>query len=445
MANSFATPTIVVNEALTILENNLVFGRLVDRRADSAFAAGSGATVNVRKRSSIAARQFAGSSVSQDAIAEVAVPVVLDHHMYVQIPLTTMDSAVNIKDLSQQVIEPAMVGHAQAIDAAIAALYRDVPYSTAMGGTKAVADIAAVGKELSLQKVPLSGRNLVMDPTSQAGYMVLDAFLNADKRNTDGAIRDAEMGRVLGLDCYMDQNIVTHVKGTVSSGSASGTAGESTVALASLSGATHTLKHGDVFTIAGDTQPYVVTADKTASASAIAACPIYPALKTSPSSAAITIVDTAGFNAIAFGQGAFCLASRPLAAPEGGARAVNQLQNITGGPGVEIHKTAGGIGIAVARSRQERSAPGESTPEDCTGGDLQSLSIVLGTKDEDEWDRAEGKQLVMSVITDIGWDSGGGNLVGRIRTLHFDKCGKLVDVGPEGDWVVLVPTESCSS
>lgn len=319
MANTIVTPILVVNEALTILENNLVFGKLVDRRTDNTFGSGTGDTVKVRKRSAIAARQFAGVAVDQDPIAETAVNVTLDHHMYIQIPLTTVDSAVNIRDLSQQVLEPAMVGHAQAIDAAIAALYKDTPYTAAMSSTKVVADIAGVSKQLSLNKAPLSGRKLVMDPTSQAGYVVLDAFLNADKRNTDGAIRDADMGRVLGLDCYMDQNISEHTKGTNTAANASGTAGESTVAFASCSAATATMKKGDVFTIAGDTQPYVVTADKTASGSAIAALPIWPALKTSPSTAAITVIDTNGFNAMAFTPDAFCLASKPLAPPQGGA------------------------------------------------------------------------------------------------------------------------------
>lgn len=126
------------------------------------------------------------------------------------------------------------------------------------------------------------------------------------------------------------------------------------------------------------------------------------------------------------------------------ARAANRVENITGGPGVEVHKTPGGIGIAVLKRKSERSAPGESEPEDCTGGDLQTLSFVVGTKDEDTWDRANGKRLSMSVLTDVGWDAVNGKIVGRIRSLSFDKCGKLSTVGAEGDWINLVSTESCS-
>lgn len=317
MSNTFVSPSLVAREALSVLANNLVLGNLVYTDVANDFKGGAGDTVNIRKPSSIAARQFAGTSVTQDAVTESKVPVKLDHHMYVQIPVTAEDLTMNITTFSEQVITPALIGHAQAIDAAIAALYKDVYTYGTVAGTPAVGDIAALGKLLSINKVPFTERRLVLDPTIHAKYVVLDAFLHAEKKGAVDAVRDAEIGRVLGLDCYTDQNILSHTKGTCTSANASGTAGESTVALASMSGATATMKQGDIFTIAGDTQPYVVTADKAGSASAIASLPIAPALKTSPSAAAITIIDTGGYNALAFHKTAFALAVRPLAAPMG--------------------------------------------------------------------------------------------------------------------------------
>lgn len=319
MANTFLTPQIVAREAMTVLQNNLVFANLVYRNTSSDFVNGVGDTVNVRLPQSIAARQFTGSAVDQDDVAELSVPVKLDHHMYVQIPVSTEDLSMNINNLSEQVIAPALIGHAQAIDAALAGLYADIYTYGTVAGTPAVSDIAAIGKLLSLNKVAFNGRNLVMDPTQHAKYIVLDAFLNADKRGGTGAIADAEIGRVLGLSCYEDQNVVTHTKGSNTAGSASGTAGASVVAIASCSAATATMKKGDIFTIADDAQTYVVTEDATASGSAIAALKIAPALKTSPSSKAITIVDTAKVNGLAFGPQAFCLATKPLPKPSGQA------------------------------------------------------------------------------------------------------------------------------
>ncbi len=126
------------------------------------------------------------------------------------------------------------------------------------------------------------------------------------------------------------------------------------------------------------------------------------------------------------------------------SRAVNRVTNMTGGPGIEVHKTAGGIAIFAIQKRGGRVGPvKESEPEDCTGGDLQTLSMVIGEQDEDTWDRSSKNPVKFSVITDIGWDSENGAIVGRLREIEADKCGKLKTVGAEGAWVTLVETDVC--
>lgn len=113
------------------------------------------------------------------------------------------------------------------------------------------------------------------------------------------------------------------------------------------------------------------------------------------------------------------------------------------GSGVHVQQAAGGTTVSV-RERGGRVRAGVQGV-DCSGGDEMALGCVIGTLDADEWDRTSGKRPVVSVLTDIGWDPTGGNIVGRIRTLHFDRCGKLEHVSGEGDWLVLVPTESCGT
>ena len=43
--------------------------------------------------------------------------------------------------------------------------------------------------------------------------------MEVDKAGTNEALRNANLGRLLGFDTYMDQNIKTHTKGTLSAGS----------------------------------------------------------------------------------------------------------------------------------------------------------------------------------------------------------------------------------
>jgi len=317
MANAFLTPELVAREALFILQNNLVFGNIVYKGVSPDFANGVGDTINVRKPSAIAARQFAGTQVTQDNIAETSVPVKLDHHMYVQIPITSEDLSMNIQRFSEQVITPALIGHAQAVDAAIAAEYFRIPFREAVSGTPAVSDIAKVGAGLSVNKVPFSGRRLVMHPTTHAKYIPLDAFLNADKRGGDiGAIRDAEIGRVLGLDCYVDQNIVKHVKGTYSAGKVSGAAGDTTVTISALNAPTATVATGDMFTVTGKPTVYTVIKGGTGSGSSVSV-DIFPGLADTESTTDLVLIDASGYNGLAFHETAFCLAMKPLAAPTG--------------------------------------------------------------------------------------------------------------------------------
>ena len=326
MPNTLLTPTLVAQTALDILENNLVFGNLVYRDYSGEFGY-SGSTVNVRKPATLTASAWNGSTVSAQAVTETAVPVVMDTVPDVTVNVTSKDWELNVKDFASQIVKPAAVAIAQYMDAMIAGCYMDFWATQAVTSTTTIGDFATIGKLLSDNKVPFNDRYLVLNTTNQAKYIQLPSILNAEKSGSTGALREASMGRILGLDTYMDQNIKTHVSGTLTTGNASGTAGDDFCSVASASAATATLKKGDVFTVAGDTQQYVVTANAAATSSAIAKLEIWPALKTSPSTAAITIVSVAGANSMAFHKNAIALVTRPLAPTQSGNKSATMSMN----------------------------------------------------------------------------------------------------------------------
>jgi len=75
---------------------------------------------------------------------------------------------------------------------------------------------------------------------------------------------------------------------------------------------TGTVVVGDIFTVAGDTQQYVVTANATASGNALAAVSFAPAAKVAwADDAAVTFVASHTPN-LAFQRGAFALATAPF-------------------------------------------------------------------------------------------------------------------------------------
>lgn len=319
MPNTLLTPSVIAKEAIMVLLNNMVLAGLVHRDFEGEFVK-RGDTITVRKPATFVANEYNGSSINIQDATETGVAVKMDKLVDVSFKLTAKEMTLSLQDFSEQFIVPAMNAHAQYLDALVASLYIDIPYFVNVSGTPAIGDFANIGAVMNQNKAPLVNRNLALDPITHAKYVVLDAVLHADKAGSTEALRTASMGKVLGLDSYMDQNIKTHTKGTVTAGNATGTAGQSTLALASVTPATGTLKKGDVFTIAGDTGMYVVTADATAAAGAIASLAIYPALGTSPAAAAITVVTNVRQN-LAFHKNAFALVTRPLELPLGAAKA----------------------------------------------------------------------------------------------------------------------------
>ena len=63
-------------------------------------------------------------------------------------------------------------------------------------------------EKLNIAKAPVDGRKLVMAPTSETAMLKTDLFLKANERGDGGtALENAILGRILGFDTYMDQNV----------------------------------------------------------------------------------------------------------------------------------------------------------------------------------------------------------------------------------------------
>ncbi len=315
--NTLLTPQIIAREALMVLRNNMVFAGLVYRDYSNEFAK-VGDTVTVRKPATFTAAAWNGSTVDVQDATESGVDVKMDTIIDVSFAVTSREMALSIQDFSTQFIQPAMLAHAQKLDEMLAALYKDIPYNCAVSATPAISDLAAVGRIMNQNKVPMAGRNLVVDPITQAKYVVLPSILNAEKSGSTDALRNASMGRVLGLDTYMDQNIASHTAGA---GTVKIDFGDGYVAGTTeihVDGVTTALKVGDLLTIANN--QYVV---KVAGALATADqdITIYPGLKAAVANDDAITVQASHVANLAFHKNAFALVTRPLAAPQGAAKA----------------------------------------------------------------------------------------------------------------------------
>jgi hypothetical protein len=232
---------------------------------------------------------------------------------------------LNVEDFGAQFLKPAMAAIADGIDKKVLELYKDIPYSFDISGTPVKEDIIALDKIMNILRVPQQDRRLVMSPAGKASYVGLDAFLNAEKRGSTEAIRNANLGHVLGFDTFMDQNVWNHTEGDLAgTATITGAAGALTGTIAS-GGNAKTIKRGDKFAIATLTEaaPYnqfVCTEDMTTTSGGAGTLKFYPALPEGGITAQVITVDAQGDENLAFHKNAFALVVRPLAKVMDGTR-----------------------------------------------------------------------------------------------------------------------------
>lgn len=208
MANTLLTPQVIAMEALAILRNQLVFAELVHTDYANEFVK-VGDTITVRKPATLVANDFAGTITSQD-LTETGVTVQLNKFKDVSVALTSKQETLELKDFARQVIEPAMVALAQQIDSDLAQfIVAQAPVSVEeTSATPAnLASIAALGKALDVAKAPMTERHLVLSPEHKYRYALTDVLSKVSYAGTNETLREAMLGKVYGMNTYMDQNL----------------------------------------------------------------------------------------------------------------------------------------------------------------------------------------------------------------------------------------------
>ena len=228
MANTILTSDILAREALLILENNLVMGNLVDRRYEGEFSSGrQGDAIRIRRPASFSVNEFTNNgsnTVPTQAATEFSTTLTLEKFFDVSFQVTAKEMALSIDDFSANLMQPAMAAMAQQLDSYILSKHVEIGGNAekAAAGTQIsdLADVAKVVQRLNEQKAPMSGRSLVVSPKVMTALFGITEFTQAQQRGDGGsALREASLGRFMGLDIYMDQNVTTHTAGTMRSDS----------------------------------------------------------------------------------------------------------------------------------------------------------------------------------------------------------------------------------
>lgn len=209
MANTFLTPDIIAREALMVLRNNAVMANLVYRDYSDDFAK-VGDTITVRKPATFEAKEFDGTGITIQDAAEGGVTVKLDKYLDVSFAVTSAEMTLDIENFSEQLLKPAMQAFADKVDAYLLGLAsgvtNQVTYAPATDNIRN--KVVDARKYLTAAAAPLTDRRFVYGSDIEADLLKTDLFLAADKVGDEGtALREASLGRKLGLDFYTDQNV----------------------------------------------------------------------------------------------------------------------------------------------------------------------------------------------------------------------------------------------
>jgi len=183
-----------------------------------------GDVVNTRKPGEFKIRRKTdGTTLTQQDAAATNVPVPLDQWFYQSFVIRDGEGSKSFQDLTDIYLRPAMQAIARGVDRALLGrvhAYLGAPAARvgrlgALSSSNAKDYVLDARERLNVNKAPLDGRRLVMAPAAETAMLKTDLFLKANERGDGGtALENATLGRILGFDTFMCQNVNSILTGT---------------------------------------------------------------------------------------------------------------------------------------------------------------------------------------------------------------------------------------
>lgn len=217
MPNTTLTASIIAKAAVGILENELVMAGAVYRGYESEFdkkvnGYEIGDTITIRKPADFTVRSTITAS-AQD-VTEAKTSLQVNQIAGVDFAFTSQQLTLNIGELSERVIRPAMIQIANQIDVSVMSLYKDIPQWVGTPGTlvQSFAGFAKGAQNLDQRSVPMGGRSAVLAPADFWALAGSQTALFSQAINNK-SYREGEIGKIGGIETYMSQNAPTFLTG----------------------------------------------------------------------------------------------------------------------------------------------------------------------------------------------------------------------------------------
>lgn len=217
MANSTLQIDVIANEALMHLDNNLVAAKLVHRGYEKEFSGNvngfeKGDAISISRPTDFTVRD--GPTSSNQDVVEGKVTLTVNQQKGIDFGFTSKELTLDIKELGERVIKPAMIQLANQIDKDILGLYKYVPnwVGTAGQTINSFGDFAKAPERLDEFGVPMEGRSAVLSPADHWALLGSQTALYMQDV-AKGAYRNGSLGNIGGVDTYMAQNTPAHIVG----------------------------------------------------------------------------------------------------------------------------------------------------------------------------------------------------------------------------------------
>lgn len=217
MSNTTLTADIIAKEAVMILENELLMAKLCYRGYEPEFDKSVngytvGETVSIRRPTDFTVRD--GKTAAVQDVVEGKIPITVNKQKGIDFKFTSQDLTLQIGDLSERVIKPAMIQLANQVDTDMMALYKKVPQHVTIpsGGINSFADFALAPTLMDQMAIPQADRAALLTPTDYWAMLGSQTALYINNA-ANGAYRNGNLGMIGGVDTYMTQNFPTHTTG----------------------------------------------------------------------------------------------------------------------------------------------------------------------------------------------------------------------------------------
>lgn len=314
-------PYFYANEAITALEKSLGMAGRIHRGYDEERRSfNKGSTIKIRKPSTFTAQD--APSVAQDIDAS-ELELTLSYWKEVKFVLSDKDLTLSDDRIISDHIQPAAYALADDLDYRLSALAFQCPWYYDLAGTTAITDLTGPYQVMFDNKVPMDPAMLhyMVNGSLQAGFQNLAAFNTANGAGQEGMNTQMRgtLGQKFGFEVFANQNVQSKVVGTIGGGDKAGAVavecakGATSIQLKSLT-ADETIKLGDTFVIAGNTQRYAITANATVAnpAATVTLAFVPPMAATAAVDAVVTLESDAHVANLAFHRNFAALATAPM-------------------------------------------------------------------------------------------------------------------------------------